>query len=138
MTADGPIINVLVGVSNLRFQALLAANQPQPQPITVPMLIDSGSSRCCVDQGVLAPLGLRPIGNVTMHTATTGGSSVSCDQYDVSLMIQHLQSPFFVPIIRVVECRPLGGTIQGLLGRDFLSRCLFLFQGEIQAFSLAF
>lgn len=138
MTVDGPIIHVLIGVSTPRYQALRAAKQPQPQPITVPMLVDTGSSGCCVNQGLLAPLGLVPTGSIPMHTPTTGGAPVACDQYDISMMIPHPQTPFFVPIIAVIECRPLPGAIKGLIGRDFLSRCLFLYQGQLQGFSLAF
>jgi hypothetical protein len=138
MTADCAIIQVLIGVNNARFQALRAVNQPQPPPITVPMLVDTGSSGCCVGQGILAPLGLAPTGRISLHTATTGGNPVACDQYDVSLMIQHPQSPLFLPFMPVVECELHSGVVQGLLGRDFLKRCMLVYQGEIQAFSLAF
>src|SRR5262245_58356927 len=102
------------------------------------MLIDTGSSRCCVSQGLLAPLSLAPISRIPLHTPSTGGAPIACDLYEVSFMIQHPQSPLFLPIMPVVECCPLTGGAQGLLGRDFLKRCQLVYQGEIQAFSLAF
>src|SRR5688500_13540674 len=98
MTADGPIIHVVIGVSNPRFHALRAAGQTPPPPISLAMLIDTGSSGCCVNQGLLAPLGLAPSGKISMHTPTTGGNPITCDQYDVSIMIPHPQTPFFLPI----------------------------------------
>jgi hypothetical protein len=138
MTGDRPIIPVLVGVSNLRFQVLRAANQPQPQPINVSMLVDTGSSRCCITPGLLAPLGLTSIGKIPLHTPSTGGAPVSCDLYEVSFMIPHPHSPLFLPVMPIVECCPLSGPVQGLLGRDFLKRCLLVYEGQAQTFALAF
>jgi predicted aspartyl protease len=42
---------------------LAAENQPQPSPIQVRALIDTGASHTCVDPSVLRPLNLTPTGS---------------------------------------------------------------------------
>jgi hypothetical protein len=138
MTPDGPVVDAFIGVSAPRMAMLQAAKQPIPNVIPLRMLIDTGASGCCVNAGLLAPLGLSPSGSIAVHTPTTGGAPVNCNQYDVGIMIPHQQSPFVIPAIPVTECSPLFGNIQGLIGRDILSICMFLFYGPVQGFSLAF
>jgi hypothetical protein len=138
MTADGPVVDALIGVSAARMAMLQATKQPIPNAVPIRMLIDTGASGCCVNAGLLSPLGLNPTGIIAVHTPTTGGAPVNCNQFDVGILIPHPQSPFFVPVIPVMECQPLFGNIQGLLGRDVLSICQFIYIGPVQGFSLAF
>jgi hypothetical protein len=138
MTADGPILDAIISVSMPRYQALQNAGSPIPQPIQLRMLLDTGASGCCINTGMLAPLGLTPSGTIQVHTPTTGNTPVQCNQFDVSLVIAHPVNPFFMPIMPITECRPLMGNIQGLIGRDVLSRCMLVYYGQMQGFSLAF
>jgi hypothetical protein len=138
LVPEGPIVTLLIGVSLARAGALQAANQPVPAPVQIRALIDTGASCTCLAAGALSPLSLVPTGTTQMTTPSTGQTPVQCSQYDVSLTIAHPHLNLTIPAMPIVECQPLGGTIQGLLGRDFLSLCLFVYDGPGQRFSLAY
>ncbi len=138
LTPDGPIVLAQIGVSRPRAQALQIAKQAVPSPVQIQMLVDTGASSTCVEAGVLASLGLPPAGQILMHSASTGGTPVAANQFDISLAIVHPTLSFQIWAMPVIECQPLSGTIQGLLGRDVLSHCMLVYQGQTNAFSLAF
>ncbi len=138
LTPEGAVVDVLIGVSNPRAQALQAAGQAIPPPIHVRLLIDTGASGTCVVSGLLAPLGLTPRGQVSIWTPSTGTTAVHCDQYEVSITLLHHGINFIIPTCSLTECQPLGGTIQGLLGRDILAHCLLTYHGQVGWFSLSF
>jgi hypothetical protein len=58
---EGPVVNLLVGVSEPAVAALQAANQPVPPPVSVRALIDTGASCTCIVAGVLQPQGERTL-----------------------------------------------------------------------------
>lgn len=138
LTAEGPIIDVLIGVSEPRAAALRAAGQAVPQPIRLRMLLDTGASGTCVQSGLLGPLGLVQSGQVSLQTPSTGTTPIQCPQFDVSITLLHPDLSFILGVVPIIECQPLGGTIQGLIGRDVLAHCLFLYHGHVRGFSLAF
>jgi hypothetical protein len=84
IVAAGPLLTAFVGVSQLRSEALRAANEPVPTAVRVQALVDTGASCTCVDPSVLAALELDPTGNVFVHTPTTGGTPETKDQYDAA------------------------------------------------------
>jgi hypothetical protein len=56
-----------------------------PPPVIVRALIDTGASCTCLDPLVIAKLGLAPSGTVQVHTPSTAGSAVTCNQFDVAV-----------------------------------------------------
>jgi len=135
LSDEGPVVPLIVGVSAPRANALRAADKPVPHPIQLRALIDTGCSCTCVVVGMLAPLALTAIGSVTLHTPSTGNTPATCQQYDVSLALLN----FTVDIWPIVECQPLAPrTIDALLGRDFLTRCLYVHDGKAKQFSLEY
>jgi len=138
LTPDGAIIDILVGVSVPRRQALIAAGATVPRPIAIRALVDSGASCTSIDVSAIQPLGLPPIGTVPVNTSTTGKSPVSCFVYDVSLVIVHPARGKSFSTIPVLECQALSGNFQALLGRDLLEHCSFFYNGLERTFSLAF
>jgi len=87
----------------------------------------------------LSSLGMTPTGMTHVHTPSTGGQAAAMPQYDVMLAIDHPSGPLLVdavPIIAVPNFT-LGG-VRALIGRDVLSRCLFIFNGTAKNFTLAF
>ena len=135
---EGGAVDLLIGVSYPRADALRAANLPIPPPVPIRAIIDPGASATCVEAGALQSLGLVSTGTISMTTPSTGNVPVVCNQYDVSLTVVHPNVQMTLPALAIVECQPLGGTIQALIGRDFLSVCLFVYDGVAQRFSLGY
>ena len=135
----GPIIDVAVGVSRARSQALQASGHPVPNPVQVRALVDTGASCTCIDPSVLASLGLSPTGVAAIHTPSTAQKPHSANQYDVSLVLLHPKLSLTFHTVPVVEAHlsAVQG-IQALIGRDLLSNCLFVYDGQSGRFTLAF
>lgn len=136
----GLVVVAVIGVSQARQNALTAAGQNIPTPVTVQALIDTGASGTCIDPSVLSALGLSPTGSVPMLTPSTGAQPVPTDTYDVSLIIfataQHL--PLIHHTVPVMRSELAVQGIQALIGRDILKGCLLTYDGASGLFSLAF
>ena len=81
---QGPLITVLVGVSQPRAAALQTAKQPVPAQVPVVGIVDTGASGTCVEATVFARLGLTPTGETLLNTPSTGAQPHAAAQYDVS------------------------------------------------------
>lgn len=138
IAAGGPLIDVLVGVSIPRQTALHAAGQSVPPPVQIRALIDTGASCTCIDPSVPQRLGLAPTGVAPMHTPSTGEQPHTANQYDVSLVLLHPTLNMTLHTVPVAESQLAIQGIQGLLGRDVLKSCLFIYDGQAAMFTLAF
>lgn len=142
MTAQGAIMNTLIGVSEGRKNALAAVGQAIPNVVHALALIDTGASATCIDSSVLQALNLTPTGQTMIKTPSTGNTSVPFDQYDVSLLVPPAaanQIPLFIGTLAVV-CTDLFVS-QGfhvLIGRDILSQCLFIYNGTTSLFTISY
>lgn len=135
----GAVVDVQIGVSEPRRMALIQAQQPIPTPVACRLLIDTGASVTCVDSWIIQQLQLSPIGMVSIHTpSTTAHNAHACQQYDVSLIIPHRAMNGIFPAIPVIESSFTHQGIDGLLGRDILTRCLLVYNGELDAYTLSF
>jgi hypothetical protein len=139
----GPVLNALVGVSQARRAALVAAGLEPPNPVPVRALVDTGASSTCVEPAILLSLQLTPIGQVPCFTLSTGGTPQATDQYDVSLFIPATagQVPFNRPTLIVLSAQPNSlhqQGIQALIGRDVLEHCLLQYNGTAGFFTLAY
>lgn len=136
---EGAIAEVMVGVSHARAIALQQANRPLPPPVNVRLLVDTGASTSCVETGLLAPLSIRPTGSVPVYSVSSAGTPAMCDQYDVSLIFPTgVPVACGIPTIPITECQPLHGTIQGLIGRDVLNRCVMSYNPHTGHVTLSF
>ena len=135
----GAIANALVGVSQARAQALIAAGQTVPAPVTGTFLIDTGATSTCVDAALIAGLGLPLIGRVMMQTPSTAGVPVACDQFDASFYIPGAAPDAMLVIpalpLMAVTLAPQG--IHGLIGRDILDRCMVTYHGPARFVTIA-
>jgi hypothetical protein len=140
-TQGVPLINMSVGVSLARSQALVAAGQQAPQMQIVQGLIDTGASGTCIDPLVLNALQIQATGVTPMLTPSTGGTPIDADTFDVAIMIQSTPNaaPLFIPNMAVAASELFAA--QGfhvLVGRDILSRCIMTYNGASGLFMLAF
>jgi|SRR6185369_1467915 hypothetical protein len=134
-----PIIDLIIGVSAPRADALKKAGQPIPAVIPVRALIDTGASCTNVDPTILTALAVPSSGTVPCHTPSTkSGKPHIANQFDVSLRLIHplLTRTFFaIPVIESELCHQ---GIHAILGRDILSFCLLTYDGQAQSFCLGF
>jgi aspartyl protease len=73
ISPGGPLIDLLVGASVPRQNALRAANQPVPPAVSARFMIDTGASNTVLDPAILNQLNLSPTGMMFAHTPSTAG-----------------------------------------------------------------
>lgn len=137
-TQHGPVLDILIGVSESRADALKRAAQLVPNRISIRALIDTGASCTCIDPTILSQLNLTATGAIPVHTPSTGGTPVLQNQFDVSLSLVHPYRSLTIPNIAVIESNLIIQGIDALIGRDVLKRCLFVYDGQEKHFTLAF
>ncbi len=112
-------------------KALKKAGEPIPEPAELAALIDTGATGSVIQQGVADRLGLKPIGVIKIHTASS--RDVRCYQYAVRLLF-----PNNVVVEGTVIEAPLAGqNIQVLIGRDVLAHAVLVYIGYSNLFSLS-
>jgi len=99
-----------------------------------------------IDVSVVQLLGLQPTGVIPILTASTGSTPHNCNQYDVSVwfpqaptLIHSQPMPYPVHLtLPVTETDFSAQGFQVLIGRDVLSRGVFIYNGLGGRFTLAF
>lgn len=137
----GPVLTALVHVSEGRRTALEAEGLPVPAPRTIRALVDTGASFTSIQPEVMQVLGLTPTGTVDIVTPSTGQDVHTTETYDVDFVIPKspTEPPLAIPNLRVAACELfLRQGIHALIGRDVLSRCVLVYNGEANVFTLAF
>jgi hypothetical protein len=140
ISPDGPLLDILVGVSHPREEALKAASQPIPAPVPVRALIDTGASCSCLDSQIITRLALTPTGSIPGHTPSTGTTPYNFSQFDISLIIP-LQSPTLIirfACVPIIAADLASQGLQALIGRDILRLSLFVYDGQEGIFTISF
>jgi hypothetical protein len=135
---QGPLIELVVGVSLPRATALKATGVEPPSPVTVKFLVDTGASSTVLDENAIAPLKLVPTGQAWVNSPTTGAIPESRFQYDIGLMLYHVDNSRFFQNLPIIATDFSSQKIGGLLGRDILSKWLLVYNGPGDRFALAF
>lgn len=135
-------MNAFIGVSEGRGTALTSASIVIPNRVPVHALVDTGASATCVDPSVLQALNLTPTGSTMVKTPLTGNQPVPCDQYDVSLVVPPAstqQLPLYIGTLPVI-CTELliSQGFHVLVGRDVLSQCVLIYNGDMNMFTLSY
>jgi len=135
----GPLIAVEVSVPAALAEKLTRENKPIPQPKSGWALIDTGATHSCVDDNVISQLGVNPISRAKIHG--------SAGAHEVNVFPAHLRFPA-IPNFEIDFAAALGVNIRAqqfnnqpiiaLLGRDVLSRCVFVYNGPLGIYTLAF
>jgi predicted aspartyl protease len=138
--ASGPQLQLFVGTSGPRQQALQQAGQTVPQPQLIIGLVDTGASTTAIDPGVIQALGVQPTGSMAILTPSTGATPAQANTYDVALVIPLGASgmTFTIPAIQIFEAALSIQGIKALIGRDVLSNSLLVYDGRSNLFSFAF
>lgn len=134
----GPIVDVLIGLSVPRQNALKAAGLAITVPINARLLVDTGASGTCLDETLVQALGLQPTSFQPIHTPSTNGAAIMMPQYDVSLIIPHPDIRRNFAALPVMASNFRVQNIDGLLGRDVLAGCVLILNGPEKTFTLAF
>jgi len=140
MTQSGPVLDLVVGASAARLEALTEAGMPLPAPQNVRALVDTGASCTCIDPMVFTALGLQPTGSMPMLTPSTGPIPIDADTYDVGIIIPNGQQQGLIfPNIAVSASELFSAQgIHALVGRDILQRCVLAYNGTAGFFTLAY
>jgi predicted aspartyl protease len=138
LTQAGPLLDVLIGVSQAKEEALKKAGIPVPTLTPARALIDTGASGTVIDPDVIDKLLLTPTGKGSTLTASTGSVPHEADLYDISIHIPIQRTIKIFPSVPIMalELAPLG--VQVLIGRDILNQGLFIYDGPTQKYTLSF
>jgi predicted aspartyl protease len=133
--AGTPTLELYVGVS-----AAEAEFRPPCPPVPVPVraLVDTGASKTNIGRWVFDRLGLSPVGQVPVHTASTGLTPLLADVYAVEISLGGAMTGLLATDLDVVAAEELSGSgVEALLGRDILGRGLLIYDGLERRFTLA-
>lgn len=135
----GPVVAVEVSIPAALAEKFAKENQIIPQPRAGWALIDTGATHSCVDDGVISQLGVTPIRRATIHG--------SAGAQEVNVFPAHLRFPA-IQGFEINFASMLGVNIQAqqfnnqpiiaLLGRDVLTKCVFVYNGSLGIYTLAF
>lgn len=129
---DGPKLEVEVMLPEALVEVLLSTRCAVPPPQVVPALIDTGAESSVAVEEVIDALGLEPTGFAVINTPFVCRARVA--QYHVRIALPHgpeLETDQLV-------MAPLGvANVKLLIGRDLLSQCLLVYNGQDESFTLS-
>lgn len=130
---DGPVIEVRIGIGPIVESVLQKKGETAPDPVQVAAMIDTGAGRTVISEDTIRRLNLKPVG--ATYIGTPSSISVRSYKYLVRLLF-----PDNVVVDEIVVLAvPLRGQhIQCLIGRDVLSKCLLIYNGKNNTFTLSF
>ena len=139
----GPVIETQVGISEKHAELLRQEGLPVPEPIRCRLLIDTGASRSLVKHGIAEQAGLKlissgyPIHGVGVDTTGKvymGKISFICKS-KVDPRVTHT---IWVDTLIMSGSLHESKVIDGLIGRDVLSRFDFRYNGLTGKFTLQY
>ena len=139
ITADGAVVNILIGVSEARRQTLQRVGFPVPAPSAVRAVLDTGSFVTLADVQAIVPLGVTHFTRQRFLTSATGTRPQVRNVYrlSVTLLDDGGATLAYWPSVNVLPGIILpSDTIHGVIGRDLLATTVLHFDGKGGAFSL--
>jgi len=129
--AGRPTLELYVGVS-----AAEAEFRPHCPPVPVRALVDTGASKTNIVRWVCDRLGLSPVSQVPVHTASTGLTPLLADVYAVEISLGGAMTELATDLDVVAAEELSGSGVDALLGRDILERGLLIYDGLERRFTL--
>lgn len=139
LAGDGPLIDVGFAASTGRIDVLKLVSRPTLSEAGLDDRPDRHRGRD-LDRLRRRPPGppTRAIGKIDVSTAV-GGQVRSCDLFDICLAFASLPAPTVMHVdLPIIEGIFTGNRYNALIGGDILSRCLFIYNGTADTFTLAF
>jgi hypothetical protein len=140
LTEFGPVVNVLIGVTEPRRKLLEKHGMQVPTRVVAQALVDTGASISLVAPDVPQQLGLHPTGKTSLLTASTGHQPHHCDEYDVGVTLQHpdagIELMFGYVAVAAIVFHPIE-PYRFIIGRNLLADCLLVYDGRGGTFSFA-
>ena len=143
----GPILYVSVMPIVSHMQALERAGRKIPASQQGIFLLDTGANASVIDPIIIRALEIQPHDERKIQTPSTNGQPANCFVYNVQIVIQPfplastiLNPGLVMPYVRVltiIEANLIPQGIAGLIGRDVLEQCLFIYNGRTQSFTLS-
>lgn len=138
LVSTGPILSVEVSIPQELADLLTKEKKAIPSPRAGFALIDTGATRSGVDKSVITQLGVQPVG--LAKTLTAGG------EVEQNLFPAHFRFPgenIDIDFSSVLGVNLKGQEVNGqpiivLLGRDVLSKFLFVYNGPGGFFSISY
>lgn len=130
----GPCIDVEIHVPDVIAQQLQAAKQPIPAVVTGKGLFDTGASISGIDEGHAASLGLTPV--ATSQVSTPHGTQTR-NVYSVKLAFPGTVLPA-VPILFTTGSEIKNQGIDVLIGRDYLTDKVLIYNGPMRLYTLCY
>lgn len=133
---SGPTVQVEFSVPSVLAEQLGAAGNPIPQPHIGEALIDTGASTTCIDRSVVAALQLQPVGQSDMSTPS--GPRQPTSVFAVKVGFPQGKIPLRADGLAVLGVDLSGQNCCALIGRDFLSGAVLVYNGPGGFYSISF
>ena len=117
----GPVVEVEIAVGSAAEDALRRAGTSIPTPVRATAMIDTGASHTAIQQGLVGPLSLNPVGVIPVITPSS--TNVPCQEYAIRLLLP-------IGLLQegtLNEIDIQGQYIQFLICRHFLVRNVFVY-----------
>ncbi len=141
LVGGGAEVELVVGVHEARSEMLKKHQFPIPARKRLRVQIDTGSSFTAVDQEIFQGLGIGPLDFVEVKVISPNGSTIETfPRYAVSLGLEGNGVELHLPDVQILGCHMTleNDGVLGVLGRDVLTHCFFLYDGSEGRFTLGF
>lgn len=139
MILKGALLPIEIAPPQPLVDELLKKKKPIPDTKTGIALIDTGAQLTSIHEPFLSSLGVKAVGVQNMTTPSGGSNQVN--SYPVRLKIPAHNIDVDLPEIITANLEnfktPDGEQIIALIGRDFLSNCVFIYNGHLGMYTLA-
>lgn len=133
-----PIVTLLVRPTEARRDALKESGQ-QSRMRTAEALIDTGAPLSYIQRSQADELELDPVGEKDVFGVVTGDRPELGIEYRIEILHSGVPAVALISSVTVIAINDLSRFgAQILLGQDLLARCLFVYDGPNERFSLAF
>jgi hypothetical protein len=134
---DGALIWIAIGLSRPQAEARSAAGLSEIHPAVVSALIDTGASMTLIDDVLARRLELNRTGEIEVRSTAAADPAI-LNTYAVLLQFAQPTKASVSEALQVAGGRPPIEGVGALLGRDVLSRCVFIYNGPASQFTLSY
>ncbi len=133
LAVNGALVQVHFGLYPTHAQAMQAEKKAVPSPVPARALVDTGAGLTAIKQGLLAPLGIQPVGVVPMSSATH--ANIMCLQYAVTMHFPAavVNMAYWGTVVEMSI--PFG--VDCLIGRDVLSHGILVYSGITKSWTFS-